>query len=150
MVLRLEAPRAMSSNEPIIPHRKVAPGSARSFGLVFSVLFVALALLPLLHGKPARWWALGPAVLLLAAALLAPRLLAPLNLLWFRLGLAMHAVVNPIVMAVMFYGAVVPMGLLLKALGKDLLQLRWQPAAETYWIRRNPPGPAPGSMSKQF
>jgi hypothetical protein len=59
-------------------------------------------------------------------------------------------VVNPVIMAVMFYGAILPMALLLRALGKDLLRLKCDPKADSYWIAREPPGPAPGSMSKQF
>ena len=79
-----------------------------------------------------------------------PRVLAPLNIIWFRLGLLLHHVVNPVIMAVVYYGAVVPMGLLLKARGKDLLRLKRDPDATTYWIVRDPPGPAPGSMKQQF
>jgi hypothetical protein len=85
-----------------------------------------------------------------AAALLAPRLLKPLNRAWFALGLLLHYVVNPVIMAVMFYGAILPMAMLLRWLGKDLLRLKREPNAQTYWIAREPPGPAPGSMSKQF
>ncbi len=140
----------MSSNEPIISHRKVTIGSERSFGTAFAILFAATALLPWLHGRPIRLWALGVAAVLLAAAWWAPGLLSPLNRLWFRLGLALHAIVNPVVMAVLFYGAFLPMGLLLRLLRKDPLRLQWRPEADTYWIPREPPGPRPGSMSKQF
>ena len=81
---------------------------------------------------------------------LAPRLLHPLNRVWFALGLLLHHVVNPVVMALMFYGAILPMALLLRALGKDLLRLKREPQAASYWIAREPPAPAPDSMSKQF
>ncbi len=50
----------------------------------------------------------------------------------------------------MFYGAMLPMALLLRWLGKDLLRLKREPEAQSYWIAREPPAPAPGSMSKQF
>ena len=80
----------------------------------------------------------------------APRLLQPLNRLWFKLGLLLHHVVNPVIMALMFYGAMLPMALLLRWLGKDLLRLKREPEAQSYWIAREPPAPAPGSMSKQF
>jgi hypothetical protein len=85
-----------------------------------------------------------------ACAFFVPNLLKPLNLLWFNLGLALHHIINPIVMAVMFYGAILPMALLLRLLGKDLLRLKWEPESTSYWIPREPPAPAPGSMSKQF
>lgn len=140
----------MAVNEPVISHRKVRQSSDRAFGLVFAVFFAVIALLPLIHGDPLRGWALAVAGAFLAVALLAPRLLHPLNRAWFAFGMALHHLVSPIVMAAMFYGAITPMGLLLRALGKDLLRLRREPAADSYWIRREPPGPEPGSMSKQF
>ncbi|MEJ2435526.1 MAG: SxtJ family membrane protein [Pseudolabrys sp.] len=140
----------MAANEPVVSHKKVVMGSNRSFGLVFGVFFLLVALLPVVHGDPIRWWALGIAAAFVAAALLMPRLLTPLNRVWFALGLLLHRVVNPVVMAVMFYGAILPMALLLRALGKDLLRLKREPEAASYWIPREPAGPASGSMNKQF
>ena len=140
----------MTANEPIISHRKVIAGSDRSFGLVFAAFFAVVALLPAIHGAPVRWWALVAAGAFAAAALFVPRALHPLNRLWLALGLLLHRLVNPVVMAVMFYGAILPMALLLRALGKDLLRLKREPQAASYWIAREPPAPAPGSMSKQF
>ena len=140
----------MAANEPVVSHRKVAAGSDRSFGLVFAGFFLVVALLPLIHGGTVRWWALGAAATFAAAAFFVPSVLRPLNRLWFKLGLLLHHVVNPVVMGVMFYGAILPMALLLRALGKDLLRLKREPDAKSYWIAREPPGPEPRSMSKQF
>lgn len=140
----------MATNEPAVSYRKVKPGSERSFGLVFAVFFAIVALLPATHGAAVRWWALAVAAAFVAAAFLAPRLLHPLNRVWFAFGMLLHHVVNPIVMAVMFYGAILPMALLLRALSKDLLRLKREPEAASYWIPREPPGPEPGSMRKQF
>jgi hypothetical protein len=70
--------------------------------------------------------------------------------LWQRVGLALHRVTAPLAMSLMYYGAVVPAGLLLKVLKKDLLQLERDPTTVSYWIQRNPPGPERGSMSKQY
>jgi hypothetical protein len=140
----------MAANEPIVSHRKVVAGSDRSFGLVFAAFFALAALLPVIHGAPPRWWALGLAAAFAAAALFVPRVLHPLNRVWFAIGMLLHHVVNPVVMAVMFYGAILPMALLLRVLGKDLLRLKREPEAASYWIPREPPAPAPGSMSKQF
>ena len=75
-------------------------------------------------------------------------MLHPLNRAWLVLGLLLHRVVNPVIMAVMFYGTILPTASLLRALGKDLLRLKREPQATSYWIPRKPP--APGSMSKQF
>lgn len=124
----------------------MARSSERSFGLVFATFFGFVALWPLVSGRPLRMWALGVALVFLAAAFIAPRLLAPLNRLWHRLGLFLHHIVNPVVMALVYYGSVVPLGLILKARNKDLLRLRRDPEAQTYWITRDPPG----SMSNQF
>ena len=138
----------MAENEPIVSHRKVVVGSDRSFGLVFAAFFLVVALFPLVHGAPPRWWALGFAATFVVAAFIAPRVLHPLNRVWFAFGLMLHHVVNPIIMALMFYGAILPMALLLRARGKDLLRLKREPKTDLYWIEREPP--APGSMSKQF
>jgi Saxitoxin biosynthesis operon protein SxtJ len=140
----------MAANEPVVSHKKVVMGSNRSFGLVFAVFFVLVALLPMVHGAPARWWALGIAAAFAAVGFFVPRLLQPLNWVWFKLGLLLHHVVNPVIMAAMFYGAMLPMAVLLRWLGKDLLRLKREPNSSSYWIPREPPTPAPGSMSKQF
>ena len=140
----------MTTNEPVVWHKKMVMGSNRSFGLIFAVFFCLVALLPAVHGAPVRWWALGVAILFTAVAFLAPRALSPLNWVWFKLGMLLHHVVNPVIMAVMFYGAILPMALLLRALGKDVLRLKRAPESASYWIPREPPAPAPGSMSKQF
>ena len=140
----------MSVNEPIVERRKTVVGSNRSFGVVFAVVFAMIGLWPVPFGGLPRWWAVIPALMFLALALIAPRLLSPLNRAWFYVGLALHRVVNPVVMAIIYYGTVVPMGLILKARGKDLLRLKRDPQAESYWIPRDPPGPARGSMTKQF
>jgi hypothetical protein len=140
----------MVANEPVVSHRKVVAGSNRSFGLVFAAFFTLVGLLPAVHGTPVRFWALGIAAVFAAAAQWAPGVLQPLNRLWFKLGLLLHHVVNPIVMAVLFFGTILPMALLVRATGTDLLRLRREPESTTYWIPREPPAPASGSMSKQF
>lgn len=140
----------MATNESAASHRRVVRGSDRSFGLVFAVVFALIALLPLWWGGPLRIWALVVAGAFTAAALLAPALLRPLSLLWFRIGLLLHRVVNPLLMAVLYFGVFTPMGLVLRARGKDLLNLRRDATRASYWIAREPPGPTPGSMSKQF
>jgi hypothetical protein len=140
----------MATNESAASHRRVVRGSDRSFGLVFAVVFALIALFPLWWGGPVRIWALVVAGAFAAAALLAPALLRPLSLLWFRIGLLLHRVVNPLLMAVLYFGVFTPMGLVLRARGKDLLNLRRDPDSASYWIAREPPAPKPGSMSKQF
>ena len=86
----------------------------------------------------------------LAAALVWPGVLAPLNRLWTRFGLLLHRLVSPLVLGVMFFLVITPMGLVMRALGKDPLRLQRDRAARTYWIDRQPPGPAPDSLNNQF
>lgn len=128
----------------------VKGSSNRTFGLVFTAFFALVSLWPLLFGNPFRLWAALVAAGVLAVSLAAPQFLTPLNRAWMLLGLAMHRVVNPLVMGIMFFIVITPMGLLMRALGKDLLRLKREPGAASYWIERKPPGPAPESMRNQF
>ena len=129
-------------------------GSERSFGIVFAVVFVVIALLPLLAKADqegiVRIWALIVAAFFAISALTMPRILAPLNKLWFRFGLVLHKIVNPLIMGLLFFVTVTPIGLLMRALGKTPLQLGFDDNADSYWISRTPPGPAPETMKRQF
>lgn len=128
----------------------VKPSSNRTFGLVFAAFFALVALLPALRGHPVRRWALVSSALFLLVALTAPKILAPLNRAWTALGTLLHAVVNPIVLGILFYLVFTPFGWALRRMGKDFLRLRPAPGASTYWIARKPPGPPPETMSRQF
>lgn len=127
-----------------------APGSDRNFGLVFAAFFALVGLLPLVHGGAPRLWAFAVGALFLAIALAVPRLLAPLNYLWFRFGLLLHAIVSPIAMGIIFFGAIWPMGWVMRAMGKRPLNLAIDRQAKSYWIVRQPPGPDPKTMSDPF
>ena len=74
----------------------------------------------------------------------------PFNRLWFRFGLFLNKVVNSLVMGLLFYFTVTPIGLVMRALGKDPLRLRFDRGARSYWIKRQPPGPEPETMRRQF
>ena len=128
----------------------VIGGSDRSFGIVMTVAFAVMSLLSWWRDGHSWRWTGGIAALFLVAALLYPAALKPLNRLWLKLGLLLHKVVNPIVMALVFFGTVLPTGLIMRALGKDPLRLKRQPDANSYWIERRPPGPARESMKDQF
>ena len=102
----------MAANEPVASHSESGCGLGPVIRDRFAAFFDLVALLPTVHGAPVRWWALAVVTAFAAVALLAPCLPHPLNRLWFAFGLALHHVVNPVIMAVMFYGAVLPMAVL--------------------------------------
>jgi hypothetical protein len=128
----------------------VRAGSDRSFGLVFTGVFIVIALFPLLGGRPLRLWALLVATAFLGVALLRPRLLAPANRLWLAFGLLLHRVTSPLILGMLFFLMFTPMGLLMRVLRRDPLRLRWEATAPSYWIPRQPPGPEPDTMRNQF
>jgi hypothetical protein len=141
----------MQTHETVTSFRKVTAGSNRKFGVAFGVLFAILGLWPLFRqASSPKWGLISLSAAFLAAALLRPHWLKPLNRAWFKLGLALSRIVNPVVMGLLFFGAVVPFGWFLRRKGEDLLRLKMMPQAGTYWIEREPPGPAPDSMKKQF
>jgi len=129
---------------------KVDGSSNRSFGFVFAAFFGLVGLLPLILGRSPRTWAFGLGGVFLLVALLVPSALAPFNRLWMRFGLLLHRVVSPIALGIMFFVVITPMGWLMRAMGKDLLRLRRDPHASSYWIERNPPGPAAETFKDQF
>ena len=140
----------LNFHEDLKRAEQVAGSSDRNFGLVFASVLAAVSLWPIRTGGPVRVEALCAAMLFLAAALLRPSLLRPLNKVWTRFGLLLGCIVNPVVTAVLFFLVFTPAGLLSRLLGKDPMRLRRMPEAETYWILRQPPGPQSETMSKQF
>lgn len=132
----------MSTHEDLRRAHEVKGGSDRSFGFVFTVVF---ALLGLRH----VWW-LAASAAILAVTLIRASALAPFNRVWTRLGALLNRVVSPLISAAIFYLVVTPAGLIMRRGGKDLLRLKPDATAETYWVLRDPPGPEPASMADQF
>jgi hypothetical protein len=128
-------------------HFEVKSGSEKSFGIVFAAVFLLIGLYPLMEDESVRLWALGMALVFFALAYLTPKTLALPNKLWFKLGLFLGAVVAPVVMTLVFFTTIVPIGLIMRLIGKDLLRLKLYKNAESYWIERNQPV---GSMKDQF
>src|SRR3954470_20818630 len=139
-----------STHEDFLREEKTGPGSDRSFGFVMTGAFAVLSLLNVWHVGRVWPWTGALAALFLAAALLRPTILNPFNRIWLKFGLLLHRIVNPIIMALLFFGTVLPTGLIARAMGKDLLRLKREPDAASYWIVRAPPGPAPDTMKDQF
>ncbi len=128
----------------------VKAGTDRGFGFVFAGFFAILAALSLWRGGTTWHWTLPIAAAFLAAALVFPRLLSPLNRLWLKFGLLLYKVMNPLVLGLLFFVTIMPIGLVMRAFGKDFLRLRLDRSAKSYWIDRTPPGPPPQSMRNQF
>lgn len=131
---------------------EVKGSSDRSFGLVMAAFFTLVAFGPVLRVGllGVRWWALALALLLMALGLLWRAPLRPLNRVWLKFALLLYRIASPVALGLLFFFAVVPTGLLMRALGKDPLRLKRDPGAASYWIEREPPGPSPDSMKNQF
>jgi len=142
--------RAGRTHERLVADEVVSGSSNRSFGFTFAIVFTIVALWPLVRGRSVRVWALIAAAAFLLAALALPRVLAPLSQLWLKFGLFLHACISPMIMGLVFYTTVTPIGLVRRLLGQDPLRLRFDSGAVTYWIERHPPGPAPDTMPRQF
>jgi Saxitoxin biosynthesis operon protein SxtJ len=126
------------------------PSSDRGFGYVFAGFSALLAALSLYNGGTHWPYWLAAGVMFALVAFLQPGLLAPLNRLWAKLGLILFAVVSPVTLAIVYYGCITPIGWLMRLTGKDPLRLRFEPEAKSYWVSRQPPGPAPDSLMNQF
>ena len=129
---------------------EVKTSSDRAFGLTMAAVLAIIGGVVLYGGGPSASWWLGASTAFLGLALVQPRALKPFNWLWTKLGLALHTVVSPLIMGLLFFAVVAPTGLLMRLAGKDPLRLKRDPAAATYWIERTPPGPAPETMKRQF
>lgn len=134
------------------PHHivPIKGSSDYSFGLVFSIFFLIVGLLPLLYGHNLRMWSLMVAAVFLIATLAAPSVLSPFNRLWTRFGFLLHCIVSPVALGIVFFGVIAPMGLVMRLFSKDLLRLRLDKNASSYWIVRTPPGPTAESLKNQF
>lgn len=129
---------------------QIQSSSDRSFGFVFAAVFLIVALFPLLHAAGIRIWAVAVSGVFLLLASFLPHVLAPANRLWTKFGLLLHNIVSPVALGILFFLVVTPTGLLMRLFGKDPLRLRFDPAADSYWIKRDPPGPAADSLNNQF
>jgi hypothetical protein len=128
----------------------VKAGSDRGFGLVFAGFFTLMSALSWWRGHTSWHWALPLAALFLVVALVYPRILNPLNKLWLKFGLLLYKVMNPLVLGLLFFATIAPIGFVMRLLGKDFLNEKIDRDAESYWIERTPPGPPPQSMRNQF
>lgn len=124
--------------------------SDRMFGYVFGGFSAFLAAFSLYKGGTLWPYWLLAGVMFALIGFFHPGLLAPFNRLWTRLGLILFSVLSPVMLAIVYFGCITPIGWLMRRAGKDPLQLRFKPEAKSYWIPRQPPGPPPDSLMNQF
>ena len=121
-------------------------GSNRSFGIVFFVVFLIIATYPLINGDELRLWSLIISIIFLFLGLVNSKILNPLNKLWFKFGIFLGKIISPLVMGIIFFLVVTPIGLLMRLLNKDLLNLRFNNNS-SYWIEKTEPK---SKMKNQF
>ena len=131
----------------IASHVSTEQSSEKSFGIVFSIVFLIVALYPLINSEGLRIWALVLSAIFLLLVYIAPKILSLPNKLWFKFGLLLGSIVAPIVMAFVYFVRVLPTGLIMRLLGKDILKQQLDKNAKSYWIERKEPM---GSMKNQF
>lgn len=138
-------------HEDLNREARVRAGSDRSFGLTAGAALGLISAFSFWRHGARSWWWLAGAVAFTAAGLFAPSALTPLNRTWLRLGRFLHSIVSPLVLGLVFFAVITPIGLLMRALGKRPLSLGIQRGAQgSYWIKRDPPGPARDSYVNQF
>ena len=129
---------------------EVKVSSDRSFGIVFTLVFLALGVWVVSGGQFKGWFFFVSAALFFVVAIARPSILGPLNRAWAKFGLLLGQVFNPLLLGVVFFLVVTPMAVIRRLLDKDSLHLKFKSDLESYWINRSPAGPKLGSMTKQF
>ena len=121
--------------------------SNRNFGIVFFLVFLIISLYPLAFNEALAKWALVISIIFLALGLINSKILTPLNRLWFKFGIFLGRIISPIIMALIFFLVVTPIGLIMRLLKKDLLNLKYNKKNKSYWIEKNGPK---SKMKNQF
>ena len=127
-------------------NNEIKIGSNKNFGIVFFVVFLLIALYPLTNNQEIRLWSLIISIIFLILGLFNSKILRPLNILWFKFGIFLGKIVSPIIMGVIFFFVVTPIAILMRFIGKDLLNLKYN-KKKTYWIEKNGPK---SKMKNQF
>ena len=115
---------------------KIQISSNRSFGILFFIVFLLIAFWPILNEEKIRIWSIILAIIFIILGLKNSKLLTPLNILWFKFGILLGKIVSPLIMIIIFFFVVTPIGLLMRILNKDLLNLKFN-NKDSYWIKKN-------------
>ena len=114
---------------------KIKIGSNKSFGIVFFTVFFIISIWPLLSANEIRYWSLVISVVFLILGIINSKILTPLNKVWFKIGILLGNIISPIIMGIIFFLVVTPTSLIMKILGKDLLNLK-KNTKNSYWIEK--------------
>ena len=128
-------------------NKDIKISSNRSFGVLFFIVFLIIALWPLKSQGDLKLWAFILSVVFLILGIINSKFLTPLNKLWFKFGIMLGSIVSPLIMGIIFFTVVTPIGIIMRFLGKDLLKIDKNKTAETYWINRNK---EKSTMKKQY
>ena len=120
--------------------------SNRSFGIIFFIVFLLISVWPIMDGQEPRVWSLIISLIFLILGILNSKILTPFNLAWIKLGEILGRFIAPVVMAVIYFLIVTPIGLLMRIIGKDLLNIKFSQNS-SYWIKREK---KLGPMKRQF
>ena len=126
--------------------RDIKIGSNKSFGIVFFIFFLLVSVYPLINNENIRLWSLVLSIIFLILGILNSKILTPMNKLWFKLGIFLGKIISPLVMGIIFFFVVTPIGLLMRLLKKDLLNLKFN-GKSSYWIEKTEPK---SKMKNQF
>ena len=121
-------------------------GSNKSFGIVFFIVFFIIALFPLINNSEIRVWAVIISLIFLILGLINSKILTPLNKAWLKFGIFLGKIISPLIMGIIFFLVVTPIGILMKMLKKDLLNLKFN-KHKSYWIEKTEPK---SKMKNQF
>ena len=121
-------------------------GSNRSFGIVFFIVFLLISIYPLINNENVRIWSLVISLIFLVLGILNSNILSPLNKLWFKFGIFLGKIISPIIMGIIFFLVVTPIGLIMRLIGKDVLNLKYSDS-KSYWIEKTGPK---SKMKNQF
>jgi len=116
-----------------------------TFGVLFFILFLIIGIYPLKSGGVIRIWSVVLSSLFLIITIIRPNLFTFLNRLWIQFGILLGKIISPVVMGLVFFFVVTPIGILVRILKKDVMGLKR--GASSYWINRED---KVQSMKKQF
>ena len=120
--------------------------SNRSFGIVFFIVFLFISLYPLIYSGEIRIWSVIISFIFLVLGLFNSKILTPLNKYWFKFGIFLGKIISPMIMGIIFFLVVTPTGLIMRLLGRDVLNLKYN-KSQSYWIEKNGPK---SKMKNQF